>query len=95
MRRFVWDEPKRLANLEKHGLLFEDVKDVDWETAVIEPARPDRFGRSRSKAIGRFRDGTVVVIYSELGSEGVSIISFRPANDKERQVLDDQTQSPH
>ncbi len=85
--RIVWDEPKRRANLEKHGLDFADVSELDWGNAVVEDGRPDADGRRRLKAIGYFRDGTAAVVFAILGSEAISIISFRPASDKERRRL--------
>jgi uncharacterized DUF497 family protein len=80
--KIVWDEPKRIANFQKHGLDFADVVDFDWETAVI-----DATYSSRVKAIGFFADGTAVVIFATLGTEAVSIISFRQASVRERNVL--------
>ncbi|MBO3761084.1 BrnT family toxin [Ciceribacter sp. L1K22] len=85
--KIVWDEPKRRANLEKHGFDFADVSELDWENAIIEDGRPDADGRRRLKAIGYFRDGTAAVVFALLGSEAISIISFRPANDRERRRL--------
>ena len=85
--KIVWDEPKRLANIEKHGLDFADVDRFDWANAAVGPARKDIFGRLRLKAIGRFDNGVAVVIYAELGSEAISIVSFRPASVQERRVL--------
>jgi uncharacterized DUF497 family protein len=90
MLTFVWDDRKRLANLDKHGFDFADVYEFDWAGAVTAPARTDRFGRPRLKAIGRFRGGTTVVIYSRLGAQALSIISFRQANIRERMILDEQ-----
>jgi len=80
--RFLWDETKRLANLEKHGLDFADIALFDWEGCVISEGHT-----GRRKAVGRFRDGTAAVIYAMLGTEAVSIISFRPASAKERRQL--------
>lgn len=85
--RIVWDEPKRRANLEKHGLDFADVSELDWGNAVVEDGKPDADGRRRLKAIGYFRDGTAAVVFAILGSEAISIISFRPASEKERRRL--------
>ncbi|PYE22594.1 uncharacterized DUF497 family protein [Rhizobium sp. PP-CC-3A-592] len=67
----MWDEPKRIANLQKHGLDFADVADFEWETAFIEASHTNRL-----KAIGYFRDGTAVVIFATLGTEASLIISF-------------------
>ncbi|MEZ5781832.1 MAG: BrnT family toxin [Rhizobiaceae bacterium] len=80
--KIVWDEPKREANIAKHGLDFADVVLFGWETALITTSHSNRF-----KAIGRFEDGTAVVIYAELGTEAISIISFRPASANERKLI--------
>lgn len=80
----VWDEPKRLANLAKHdGLNFADLDDLFFERSVILPARDNRL-----IAVGRLKGGVVVVVFVVLGSEGVSVVSMRPANRKERKLLD-------
>jgi hypothetical protein len=39
-------------------------------------------------AIGRLVGGVVVVIFARLGSEGISIISMRPASQAERRLFD-------
>jgi uncharacterized DUF497 family protein len=80
--RFVWDEPKRLSNLAKHGLDFADVeKEFDWTNARIAPTQGDRF-----KAVGTMSNGIVVVIFAMLGTEALSIISLRPASQRERRA---------
>jgi len=78
--KVVWDEPKRLANIDKHGLDFADLSFEFFLTAHIAPTKRNRF-----KAIGRRTDGTIVVIFARLGSEAVSVISMRPAGKNERQ----------
>jgi uncharacterized DUF497 family protein len=54
--KIVWDEAKRLTNLDKHGLDFADVIYFEWETALITTAHSKRF-----KAVGRYEDGIAVV----------------------------------
>lgn len=81
---FTWDENKRLLNFAKHGFDFADVANFDWESAVIAiSAKGDR----RFKAVGYYKDGTAVVVFATLGTEAVSIISFRAASVNERKVL--------
>jgi uncharacterized DUF497 family protein len=80
--KIIWDEPKRQENIEKHGLDFADLIFFEWETALISQSHSNRM-----KAIGYFEDGTAVVVYSILGTEAISIISFRPASMKERSLL--------
>ena len=82
--KIVYDPPKRLANLAKHGLDFADLEDgTFFETALARPAKLGRF-----QAIGRFENGVVAVVFALLGSEGLSIISMRPASEKERSLFD-------
>ncbi len=78
-----WDEPKRAANLDKHGLDFAAV-DLDFfAEALVLPAKKGRF-----RAIGYLADVLiVVVIFAPLGREAVSIISLRAAKAKERSLL--------
>lgn len=82
---FTWDEYKRRRNYTKHGLDFADVANFDWETAVITLS--PRGEQRRFKAVGYYRDGTAVVVFATLGTEAVSVISFRPAHANERKVL--------
>jgi uncharacterized DUF497 family protein len=79
-----WDEPKRIANLDKHGLDFASV-DLDFFAgAVVLPAKKGRF-----KAVGHLAGVlTVVVIFAALGQEAISIISLRRAKAKERSLFD-------
>jgi uncharacterized protein len=81
--KIVWDEPKRLANLAKHGIDFADIGEEFFVSAIVRQAK-----RGRQAAIGRL-DGVVAVIFAMLGTEGLSIISARPANRKERKMLDE------
>ena len=82
--KIVYDSPKRLANLRKHGLDFADLEDgAFFDMALVHPAKAGRF-----QAIGRFEDGTIAVVFALLGSEGLSIISMRPASAKERSLFD-------
>ena len=82
----VYDEAKRLTNLDKHGLDMDDFADgFDFRSAVRFDAYISPTGRSRFGLIGWFRGELVVVgIVSPLGSEALSLVSFRPANVKER-----------
>lgn len=79
--KIVWDEPKRAANLDKHGIDFADIGAEFFLSAMVGPAKKGRYF-----AIGRL-DGVIVVIFATLGTEGLSIISARPASRKERSLL--------
>ncbi len=55
--RSVWDEPKRLSNIAKHGLDFADLGFEFFLMAKIEAAREDRI-----LAIGTFADQSVIAV---------------------------------
>lgn len=82
--KIVYDPPKRLSNLDKHGLDFADLEDgAFFMTAKVAPSRDGRF-----KAIGWLGDIlVVVVVFKPLGTEALSVISMRPASRKERMTL--------
>lgn len=82
--KIVYDPPKRLSNLDKHGLDFADLEDgTFFETAMAIPSHNGRF-----KAVGWLGDVmVVVVVFKPLGTEALSVISMRPASRKERMIL--------
>lgn len=77
-----WDEPKRLANIAKHGFDFASLDEAFFLSAVVVPVRNNRY-----MAIGRMEDGIIAVVFSYLGSEGLSVISMRSADRAERSLL--------
>ena len=79
--KVVWDEPKRLANLAKHGLDFADLDESFFEAALLQPARAGRW-----MAIGLNVHNVISVVFAALGQEGLSLISMRPANKTERKL---------
>jgi uncharacterized protein len=81
--KIVWDEPKRLANLYKHGLDFADLNETFFDDALVVPSHNKS---KRWVAIGVSIQGVVVVVFARLGREGISIISMRPASRSERKL---------
>jgi uncharacterized DUF497 family protein len=78
--KIVWDSPKRLTNLAKHGLDFADLDPDFFAGALVSPAEGDRF-----VAAGEFQAEIIVtVVFKPLGAEAVSVISMRPASRQER-----------
>ncbi len=82
--KIVWDERKRLTNIEKHGLDFAMLYDFDWAEAKVAIAYRSKYGHTRWKATSLLYGQIVSVIFAPLGSEAISAISFRIASDKER-----------
>jgi len=82
--KMVWDEPKRLANLAKHGLDFAALTEDFFADALILSAKHGRYN-----AIGMDTNGVIAVVFATLGLEGISVISMRPASKKERRLYND------
>lgn len=78
--RIVWDEPKRLANIAKHGIDFSMISETFFAAALVRPGKDGRY-----VAIGEM-EGVLAVVFLWLGTEGLSIISARPASARERRA---------
>ncbi len=82
---YEWDERKRVANLEKHGLDFVDA-DLVYESELKVTRTSEKGGNE-----ARFVDYALVenmllgLIYT-VRYEAVRVISFRPANRNERRA---------
>ena len=78
--RIVWDEPKRLANIDKHdGIDLAEVTEEFLNEAKLFPAKLGRIA-----AVGLHRDRLMTAIVEPLGTEAMAVISFRTASKKER-----------
>ena len=80
-----WDVEKCQANLEKHGLSFEDAWRVfAGDTLTIPDERYD-YGEDRLITLGRLAGRVVVVVHVSRG-EKTRIISMRKANAREQEI---------
>ncbi|MBM4302476.1 MAG: BrnT family toxin [Deltaproteobacteria bacterium] len=80
-----WDAEKCRANLEKHGLSFEDAWQVFiGDTITIPDTRYD-YGENRLITLGRLEGRVVVVVHVARG-ENTRIISMRKANAREQEI---------
>ena len=80
--RFTWDENKRLANLDRHGLDFVDAAQVFAGPLILfEDARAD-YGEQRMIGIGLLDFPVVLIVHVETDEE-IRIISMRKANSDE------------
>ena len=85
MMQTEWDEERCRANLEKHGLSFEDAWQVfDGDTITISDERYD-YGEDRLITLGRLEGRVVVVVHvARMGK--TRIISMRKANAREQEI---------
>jgi hypothetical protein len=77
--KILWDEPKRLANLAKHGLDFSDLDESFFENSLVVSAKKRRW-----MAIGMSVGSLVVVVFVVMGAEALSVVSMRRASQRER-----------
>ena len=80
--KILFDEPKRQANVLKHGLDFAWLTLGFFENAAVVPAKNGRF-----VAVGRLDRRVLAVVFRPLGTEAVAVISMRPATRKERTLF--------
>jgi uncharacterized DUF497 family protein len=81
--QIIWDERKRIKNLEKHEIDFAELDVTFFTEALVFDAK-----QRRLKAIGILSDDLVAVIFARLGVQGISLISLRPASRKERNLYE-------
>jgi uncharacterized DUF497 family protein len=82
--KFEWDENKNQVNIEKHGIDFNDAKEVfnDEDKKISADLRQD-YGEDRWKVIGKLYGSIISLIYT-VRNEFTRIISARTASRKER-----------
>lgn len=85
--RFEWDAAKNDANEQKHGLRFEEAKELFTAGGdYLEIYDEDHFvgDEERFIAIGPIGRGLVVAVFTEQRNEEIRIISARFATLRER-----------
>ena len=81
--QFIWHEPKRQANLKKHGMDFADAERVfSGPTFTFEDDRED-YGEQRWVTLGLLGAKVVVVVHTETAEE-IRVISMREADNDEQ-----------
>ncbi|MBF1688012.1 MAG: BrnT family toxin [Selenomonas sp.] len=84
--RFEWDEDKNQINRRKHGISFEEAKEVFYDDHAIVFDDPDHsFGEERFLIIGHTRKRLCVVSHCYRDHDNViRLISARAAAKRER-----------
>lgn len=80
--RYTWDEAKRQANLNKHGLDFADAKHVFAGPLVLFEDKRAEYGEQRMIGIGLLDVLVVLIVHVESEDE-IRIISMRKADSDE------------
>ena len=80
--KFAWDENKRLANLDKHGLDFLDVPSMfEGDTLTTEDDCFD-YGERRFVTLGVMQGRVALVVHTER-DDAIRVISVRKATSYE------------
>lgn len=84
----TWDEPKRRANLRKHGFDFVDAEEVFG--GITYTYEDDRlaYGEQRFMTLGLLREIVVSIVHTEEGNH-IHVISMRKATKREREIYFD------
>lgn len=86
-----FDAAKNERNIRERGLSFERVGDFDFETAVVRQDVRKAYPEPRFVALG-FLDARLHVLCFATTVDGIRVISFRKAN--QREVKDYEQTSP-
>jgi hypothetical protein len=82
---FEWDEPKRAANLDKHGIDFIDAIACFEGPMLVRPS--ERNSEARYLALGKLKERVVAIVFA-LRKRRIRLISVRMARTDERQAYD-------
>lgn len=77
-----YDPSKNQSNIEKHGLGFECVSDLDWDEAWVYEDERNEYNEVRYIAYSTLDGRLHFVCFTET-ENGIRVISFRKANDRE------------
>jgi len=91
--KYEWNEEKNILNQEKHGISFEEAKEV-FEDALQISKLDYRFNyfEERWITVGSTTKNKILVVanlfFTENGDEIIRIISARKTNKKEREFYE-------
>ncbi|MDA8093396.1 MAG: BrnT family toxin [Betaproteobacteria bacterium] len=77
-----FDQAKNEKNIRERGFSFERVADFDFGTAVFAVDTRRDYGEVRYRALGLLDDRVYALVFVEI-PEGIRVISFRKANQRE------------
>ncbi|MBC5766528.1 BrnT family toxin [Ramlibacter albus] len=79
----TWDEPKRRANLGKHGIDLAELEQVfDLPMVTVDDDSED-YGELRLQSLGMLRDRVVFLVWTPRGDDTAHLISCRYADRQE------------
>jgi uncharacterized protein len=94
--RFGWDNAKNEANISKHGVSFEQAREVfaDGNALDIFDDLHSDF-EDRFITMGRITNGLVLVVWTESADDAIRVISARWATKREARRYHAQMESQY
>lgn len=86
---FEWEERKNHKNQKFHQLNFADIKQFEWQTALIIEDDRVAYGEVREIAYGYFCNRLTVVVFTEKNENLYRIISWRKATKHEAKLYEE------
>lgn len=91
---FEWDEDKRLRNLARHGLDFEDTPRIFEADLFVAEDKRYGYDEQRFIAYGLLAGRVVVVAFTLRDEDTVRVISMRKANKREQRTYHQKRSGP-
>ena len=82
--QFEWDENKNQLNQRKHGISFEEAKEIFFGTIFTSVSEKIDYGEIREISIGKIQNVLIVAVVHTDRNGKIRIISARKATPKER-----------
>lgn len=90
MFKFEWDEQKAKANIQKHGVSFDEAVTVFADEMALTFADTDHFeSEDRSRTYGISNKGRLIVVVHTERRNHVRIISARKATRYEKNIYNE------
>ena len=77
-----FDPNKSKKTLEERGLAFDAVVDFEWESAILREDTRKTYPERRFVAAGNINGRLHIICFTPI-TEGIRVISFRKANQRE------------
>lgn len=84
--RVAWDDAKNLANQRKHGISFEEAREIFASHSDYLEIFDESHSESEDRfiAIGPVARGLILVVWTEQDDDSIRIISARWATEREQ-----------
>jgi uncharacterized DUF497 family protein len=84
---FEWDTEKDKANVEKHGISFDEARQIFAGPVLTRSDDRQDYGERRDISLGALSPEAVLVVVHTKRGDTIRLISARRANSRERKVF--------